>query len=524
MSNSSDMYDQPGGGELVRATRSLRVLRSGQAGQAVSRRQSQSGEGQALARVLPAVQRNRRLATVVFCAVFVPFLLWISTSPITYQAEARLLFKREPFGLGGPASPADQASATVSEAEVGSEIELLRGGELMEKVVAQQGLADPSEPGSPRQQVARAVQHLQDRLEIERIPRTTVISLRYADEDPAQAADVLNSLVAFYLEKRAALERHPEALKFLTEHLELYAQELTQAQAELSVFKQRHEISLLESQKEANRQRMAAIEVALQEMSAGVVSAERRVELLRRQGTQQPRTVTTSSRSAVNAELLEGLKSRLADLENQRTELLSGSHRDPDLLRELETKIADTRRALERERSASVVDQTEAPNPRRQAIEAEYFRTQAEIRGQRARQRDLLSELQEKRARQRELEAVTAEYDSLLRRVQIAQDNYELYQSRKKDARLADASEMRRVVQVSILEPAKPPPFPEDQHRPVMAMFSLLLAGCAAVGGALIGDRHTRPVGSAGEIAALTGLPVLTTSVEPQRLDAPEAL
>jgi uncharacterized protein involved in exopolysaccharide biosynthesis len=315
-----------------------------------------------------------------------------------------------------------------------------------------------------------------------------------------------------YLEKRAALERHGEALEFFQEQAGLHNGELETVQQAMGEFATRNQVSLLLQQKTAALQRAEEIEKELVGVSAEIQASRRRLDQLRQQGEKLPATVKTASRSARNQALIEKLKSLLLELENRRTELLTRYEPGYRLVVEVEKKISDTQAALQREEQAIVVDETEALNPIRQSVEAEYFRTQTELAGLEARQRDLRTKLSEQRGRQMRLEEMTAEHDTLERKLKLAEDNYLRYEERKEQARIANALDLEQLLHVSIVEPAKEPALPLERHTAVMVLLGLLLASCTGVGTAVVFDRRNRAVNSAAEIAALTGLPVLSTA------------
>jgi uncharacterized protein involved in exopolysaccharide biosynthesis len=277
-------------------------------------------------------------------------------------------------------------------------------------------------------------------------------------------------------------------------------------------FATRNQVSLLLQQKTAALQRAEEIEKELVGVSAEIQASRRRLDQLRQQGEKLPATVKTASRSARNQALIEKLKSLLLELENRRTELLTRYEPGYRLVVEVEKKISDTQAALQREEQAIVVDETEALNPIRQSVEAEYFRTQTELAGLEARQRDLRTKLSEQRGRQMRLEEMTAEHDTLERKLKLAEDNYLRYEERKEQARIANALDLEQLLHVSIVEPAKEPALPLERHTAVMVLLGLLLASCTGVGTAVVFDRRNRAVNSAAEIAALTGLPVLSTA------------
>jgi uncharacterized protein involved in exopolysaccharide biosynthesis len=110
------------------------------------------------------------------------------------------------------------------------------------------------------------------------------------------------------------------------------------------------------------------------------------------------------------------------------------------------------------------------------------------------------------------LEGLTAEHDTLERKLKLAEDNYLRYEEKKEQARIATALDLEQFLNVSIVEPAKEPALPAERNVAMVMLVGLLLASCTGVGAAVVRDRQNRAVASAAEIAALTGLPVLSTA------------
>jgi protein tyrosine kinase modulator len=512
MNESKELSRREGWGLLGRRRREVRLVRrpQEQAGALVAAAPTAGpkfGQTDRARQLWEIVQRNRWAAVAGFVAVFVPALLWVLLAPPVYQAELRILVQRE-RAEGAVSSEA----GPVSTQEVSSEIELLRSRELLEQVAQRQGLV--AGVGASQADLERAVRRLAGDLDVGAVPNTNVIALRYAGRNPKQAAEVLNGLAALYLDKRAALERHGEALEFFQEQAGYQGQELEQAQQQMGEFGSANQVSLLREQKAGALRRIEELETELTAVSGEIQSSRRRLEQLRQQGEKLPATVKTESRSARNQALIEKLKSLLVELENQRTELLTRYEPGYRLVVEVEKKIADTQGALEREQQAVVVDETEALNPIRQSVEAEYFRTQTELAGLEARQRELRQKLGEQQGRQMRLEGLTAEHDTLERKLKLAEENYLRYEERKEQARIANALDLEQFLHVSIVEPAKEPALPAERNIAMVMLVGLLLASCTGVGAAVVRDRQNRAVTSAAEIAALTGLPVLSTAPE----------
>ena len=455
------------------------------------------------------LQRNRFAMILGFAAVFAPTLLWTLLSPPVYEAELRILVQRE----RAEASVSGQ-SGPVSEQEVRSEIELLRSRELLAQVALRQAMVN-AQAGDA--EIERAVRRLEQDLHLNALPGTNLIAVRYAGHNPKQAAELLNGLAALYMEKRSAIEGNGEALRFFEEQAGHQGDEIEQVQQAMAEFSSANQISLLQEQKAAALRRVEDIEVNLAGVNAEIQAGRRRLEQLGSQSVKLPQTVTTASRSSRNQALIEKLKSMLVELENQHTELMARYEPGYRLTLEVEKKISDTRAALQREERAVVVEQTQALNPLWQSVEAEYFRTQTELAGLEARRRELSRKLAEQQERQMRLEALTAEHSALERRLNLAEENYLRYQQRKEQARIANALDVEQLLHVSIIEPAREPALPAKRYDAFVVLIGFLLASCSGVGAAVLKDRQSRPVGSAAEIAALTGLPVLSTAAMSRR-------
>jgi uncharacterized protein involved in exopolysaccharide biosynthesis len=394
-------------------------------------------------------------------------------------------------------------------------MELLKSRELLEQVVRGGRFFDHSAT-APEIEIANAVRGLEQQLEVEAVSNSNVIAMRYAGRGPKQAAAVLNSLAALYLNKRASLERSGEKLQFFQKQAAGQAVELDAAHKAMAQFSATHQVSLLTQQKEAALRRGEEIEKELVAVTAQLQATRQQLAILRTQGEQLPETVTAASHRAVNQALVEKLRSQLVELENRRTELVARYEPGYRLVTEVERKISDTRAALNGELRTVVVDETQLLNPIRQSVEAEYFRAEAELRGLEGRHGALRQRLGEQRQQQAALESVTAEYEMLQRDLQLAEQAYQRYEKRKEDARLASALDLEQLLNVSIVEPAKEAALPIEGNRATL-LLALLAASCTGVGAAVIRDHQTRRVAGAADIANLTGLPVLSATTESPR-------
>ncbi len=155
------------------------------------------------------------------------------------------------------------------------------------------------------------------------------------------------------------------------------------------------------------------------------------------------------------------------------------------------------------------MERVEGLNTLRQTVQAEILRTEALIEGARARQSALAKSLEQAQARQNELSQITAEHDDLQRQLKLAEENYLLYKKKQEESRISDAMDHQKLLNVSVLEKAVPPPLPVNSHRPFLLVLGLVVALFTAAGAAFTADILDRKVRTECDLAAAVNLPVL---------------
>jgi len=451
---------------------------------------------------------------VLLAAAAVAFL-----QPREYESEIRILVKRErPETSLTPGSVAIVASAA-NESEIASEIELLRSRELIDAVLVSLRMApDPTAGGeNSRLMLADAARKAAGNLKVVRVGSTNLISARFAADRPETAALFLNTLANAYLNRHIALRGNKDASAFFNGQTDEFQKELNEAQQGLSEFRQKNDVMLLNEQKQATLRRSVDLEASVQEAASQARDAEERIAVLRRQLASLPSTIETSSRTSRSTGLIERLKGQLLELENKRVELLTKYDPSYRLVRELDQQIAQTKSALQREQSPQVVDQTNAPNPLRQSIEAQLFSAETGLGGLRARRASLQAEWNEFRRRQSRLESVTGEHDDLQRRAKLAEDNLLLYEKKREESRLAEALDQRKLLGVSVVEKAEAAVEPASRHRSVILLIGFLIAACTALGAAFVVEYFAfqEPV-----IEIPASVPVRLAELRPITLDS----
>ena len=147
--------------------------------------------------------RRRRLMGSIFLMVMAGAILLTLSMPARYEAEVKILVKRERAdAVVNPDPNGQMAMASLTEEDLNSEVALLKSRDLLEKVVIECGLDTStkrsmlgklsglidgeSQDAVPAAQLRklRAVQNLEKTLDVEPIKKTKLILVSYESQNP----------------------------------------------------------------------------------------------------------------------------------------------------------------------------------------------------------------------------------------------------------------------------------------------------------------------------------------------------
>jgi uncharacterized protein involved in exopolysaccharide biosynthesis/Mrp family chromosome partitioning ATPase len=196
--------------------------------------------GLSLRLVLRLVFSRWRLIAVVAACIIVATALAIVYMPPHYASEAKLLVRlgRESVVID-PTARIGQAAVPMEgrDKEINSEIELLKSRKLIEMIVQSLGtdriLSLPRNQPTTTENVSAAIKRVEDKLEVEAIPDSDILSIKFEARDPELARDVVAKLIEVYLDERSDIYRDPGDLKFFQDQLSAARDEQSQIQQQL---------------------------------------------------------------------------------------------------------------------------------------------------------------------------------------------------------------------------------------------------------------------------------------------------
>jgi uncharacterized protein involved in exopolysaccharide biosynthesis len=488
--------------------------------------QTSSLRSTSLRDTLSIVFRRRRLviacaiatvAAAIFAGIFFP----------RYHGEAKVLVDRErvdPLLSPTPETNtfAMAAQPIVTDEDIRSEVEMMKSTDVLTTVVKDLGLANSSpttwwgrltqflSPQKPYdERVAAKANQLSRDLVIEPAKGSYIIDVVYKSKDRDLAKRVLDKLMQVYMAKHTEVHHPAGQYLFFAQQANDYKKRMDAAQAKLAAFPTTPNGSVApEMDRGLTMQKLEEFRFSLDQTRAEIADTSKRIQRLQQAEKATPARITTQVRKADNPQLLEQLKSTLLTLELKRSELLSKYQPDYRPVQELTEQITQTRAAIQHELSSPMGDVTTDLDPTHEMIRSDLAKAQTELAGFRAREAETQAIVDNYSARARELDSSTLMAASLQRDFKTEEDNYLLYLKKSEEARITDALDAHRMVNVTLAEPPFVPALPG--HSPAffagLAMIAMLTASVGLIWAL---ERSDRTFHTPRELEAYLGLPVL---------------
>ncbi|HUA98737.1 MAG TPA: Wzz/FepE/Etk N-terminal domain-containing protein [Terracidiphilus sp.] len=495
-----------------------------------------------------AVSRQRRLAVAAFAVVFTAVILFGLLFSDRYEARMEILVEEAQLRRADPvvtsdpdAQPIVSQEGMASDETLNSEIALLRSQNVLEEVVkkcgldARPGLWDGMMEGiwktadawhvagalrpvayllpflrRPTQQeiTAKAMRRLADKLSIEVVKMSDVISVAYHSNDPQLAARVLNTLGDVYLTEHALAHHPPGELQFFRKETDQARAAMDAAENKLTGFTASSGVASGQIQLDNALRRLSDEKASLNETRAAMAGTDYRIRSLRMQEAQIPRRQTTQLKTSDSDILLQNLKSSLLSLEMKRTGLLTEYQPNYPLVTEVDRQIAQARAALADAQKSQLQEKTTDRDPDYEMVREDLTRSTAQMATLRASAAALTAQIDDGQAAVDKLQQESMAQQDLMRNAQAAQDNYLLLLHKQEEARISEELDKQRIFNVSVVQPASVPVLPVHSalwYLMYGGLLSLLCGFATAVGA----DKLDPTLRTRDEAESLLRAPVL---------------
>ncbi|MDZ8093158.1 MULTISPECIES: polysaccharide biosynthesis tyrosine autokinase [unclassified Nostoc] len=381
------------------------------------------------------LKRRWLIIAVVTASIFaLSALSAIKQKPI-YEAEGKLLFSKTDR-VSSLTNPSAQVGELRSVTEINSpldtEAEVIRSNPIVEKTIASLRLVDKQ--GTPLE-----IDEFLKQVKIKSVRGTDILAISYSSSNPKEAADVVNSLMRYYLENNIRINQAQAtvAKKFLRKQLPEVEARVARSEAALRRFKEGNRVIALEQEATKGVDKLANLSDQITQAQANLTDAETRSKLLQRQlrlNSQQAVDIGNLSQSKAVQEVLTQYqqvqnqlaveKTRYTDKHPTIANLLA---KEAALKKQLETRIVENA-----DREKSVPAQNLGMGELKQTLVAQLVQSDVERSAlanritvlQNAytlsqRRLSVLPQLQEKQEQlERQLQVATSTYEELLKRSQ----------------------------------------------------------------------------------------------------------
>ena len=436
-----------------------------------------------------------------------------------YESHFKVLLRHgryDPVVSSQPTSVMDLTRPDITEEELNSEVELLRDEDLLKEVVKMAGLvpagiADRDRPA----EIEYAVRKLERCLDVEALKKSNLIQVSYKDTSPERAASILAALSTLYVQRHTKLQRPPGEIQFFDQQTAEYEKRMHRSEAELVHFTRTRGVVSAALERDIALQKLGEADAAYRQIDQDRVETERRVASLGEQLKSFPSRSVTLKRWADNPEVLEKMKTHLLELLLKRTELLSRFEPSYRLVQEVEQEIAETRASIAAEALAPVRDETSDKDPNYEWARMELEKAQVQGDGLRARQSDAAAQVTSLRQAAQQMQSDSVDQQDLMRAAKAEEDNYLLYLRKREEARIGDALDERRIVNVAIVEPPAAPALPA-RSVPLYFLLAFGLAMAFSVGIAFTTEYFDPTIRTPDEAHGLLKVPVLAWLPAPE--------
>lgn len=470
--------------------------------------------------------RRRRLIAISFLGIFLGALLCAVLLPEQYQAHMKIFVKRErvdPVVTTEPNVLPQAAREPVSEEDLNSEVELLKSEDLLEQVVVTCGLSNrspslwsrlfPQGAGGDDLSVARAVRGLAKTLKVELLPKSSIIEVTYISSDPKLAAQVLSTLLNDYFAKHLTVHRPPGAFEFFEQQTTQYQKELATAEAKLARFSQEQSAVSTPLGRDIALQKWSDFDATLQQTRAAMAETQERIRAIQAEEAKLSPRLTTTNRAADNAPLMEQLKGTLLNLELKRSDLKSKFAPNYPPVQEVEQEIALTRAAIAAEERSPIREETTDRNPAYQWLDGELAKANVDLASLHTRAAATERIVRDYRDRSLLLDRTEVQQQDLMRAAKVEEANYLLYLNKREEARISDALDSKRILNVALAER------PTVPVLPVHSRWQLVLLGgvfgvIVSAGSAIASEYLDRSFRTAEEVQESLKIPVLAAMPE----------
>ncbi len=435
-----------------------------------------------LSQYLLAVKRHWVPAVGIFAFTFGLSIFAAQFLKPSYQAEGRLLFKNSTFKLVGSTltsgasegESGDLRPLVATQNPIVTQMEVISSRPLIQKTIDRLKLT--SNGNRPLDPAA-----LQAGLTAKIVGGSDIVQINYKNRNPKEAAQIVNTLMAVYLENDIDTSRSEAeaARKFMDRQLPQTQVAVTNAEIALRKFKQKHNIVDLVEEARSAVKTIGELETNINNIQAQLAESNaQKAELRAKVNLNSQAAMSISAISQSTA--VQGILTQLQDVERQLATESSRFSNDNPIIISLKEKQAKLKTLLARQIQTTVGDRSPVPqgllqiSGLKQNLISELLKAEVQQSGLVKK----LSSLQNSRTayqkRIGEIPQLVQSQRQLERQIEVSQSTYQNLLKKVQELQLA---KNKNISSARIIASAIAPEKPDAGMKPVVGSLGLLLGG-----------------------------------------------
>lgn len=499
-------------------------------------------------------RRKLLIVAVIFLVVAAGMAATLLITP-KYEATMSLLISRGRIDpqITSSDKAVDITQTSISDEEFNSELELFRSLEVIKSVVTELDLVNNQQPkqdtwlSERRVKIKHAISSLLSgrggddagsgsgwtgidisleqtanrvvgNLDVVPIKKSRVIKIAYTDTDPVRAKETLEAIYRKYVELHVQINEKPEAAQVFNEQTGRFGQKLDDSTRTLKEFDSSNGISGADigTQQSLLQRQLSDSQAMINSTRTEIGETGRRISSLKEKIAAEPAQIQTGYVSKY-VSALDRMKEELAQLEQQRTQLLQKYQPQSRFVRENQQRIDQIRKTIAEESANPPQERSFALNEIRRKMEAELYDAQTRLAALTDRERSLVGQISKLTAEVAGLNSKSIERTTLERERSINEEAYLLYQKKARENEIGQVLNREQIMNFAVVDPPRSDGM-QKNPKPVLNLLVLLMLGTfAGFTAALVLERgpinepRDRYALAAGELEHRFDLPILAS-------------
>jgi uncharacterized protein involved in exopolysaccharide biosynthesis len=298
--------------------------------------------------------------------------------------------------------------------------------------------------------------------------------------------------------------------KFFREQTKNLLAELKQKEEQLRQFSKKQGIVSMEGQQAAFFEQISGFYTGIDDTNSQISSSQGRIAWLENNLKERSETKEISRVTGKPNPVADTLKDRLINLRFKEIDLANRYPDDSRVLADLRKQIRFAELELSKEEETNT-ELTTGVDTNYEIMKLELEKEQAHLQALIARKQFLAESLEKRKADLIKLKEHETVLTGLQREVDIARGGYRQYHDNYQRAKIANALDVSKISNVSIIQPATIPIEPNKSKKRRNVALSLLFGLVGSIGLAYVREFLDDSIKTNEDVKKRLGLPVLAT-------------